>query len=108
MISSKMITCALTYKCKNKNIQEAQLKQYVEQVVNSDDFTTFMHIITHEATVTTEVNNNNVEALVTMFVTFEQTNYKLTRLLKLYIDSKLTNIVTLDGLNLKLLQRRVY
>ena len=105
MIKTKMLNISLTYKTKS-NVGE-QIKTTINNMLKTDEFDTYMSIITKETTINIEhAQDNETELLITMFTTVDE-QVKPVRRMRAFIEEQLTKLVV-DNVTCRLIRRRVY
>ena len=112
MIVSKALTISLTYKTTTilSMCDTAEnIARTVKHMLEDEQFDSYMHIVTKDLIVGIEnIDEQNVELLVTMFTTIDSTgNIKPRRLLTAYVDSKLSEFNSHE-LTAKLVRRKTY
>ena len=105
MIKTKMLNVSLTYKTKS-NVSE-QIKTAIDNMLKTNEFDTYMSIITKETTISIEhAQDNETELLITMFTTIDE-QVKPVRRMRAFIEEQLTKLVV-DDITCRLVRRRVY
>ena len=105
MIKTKMLNISLIYKTES-NVSE-QIKTTINNMLKTDEFDTYMSIITKETTINIEhALNNETELLITMFTTIDE-QVKPVRRMRAFIEEQLTKLVV-DDVTCRLIKRRVY
>ena len=100
-----MLNISLTYKTK-RNVSE-QIITTINNILKSDEFDTYMSIITKESTINVEhAQDNEVELLITMFTTIDE-QVKPVRRMRAFIEENLTKLIV-DDVTCRLVRRRVY
>lgn len=105
MIKSKMLNISLTYKTKT-DVSE-QLKAQIYNLLTTDQFDTYMSIITKETTINIEhAQDKETELLITMFTTIDEA-VKPTKLMRMFIEEHMSKFIV-DNYTCRLVKRRVY
>ena len=111
MINSKMLTISLTYKLKTSKDFNTACEEFcssIKRLIEDEEFDAYMHIVTKEVVVTiSKLQKPEVELLITMFTTLEDTTIKDAKLFRAYSEENLVRI-TQDNVSAKLIKRRIY
>ena len=105
MIKTKMLNISLIYKTES-NVSE-QIKTTINNMLKTDEFDTYMSIITKETTINIEhARDDETELLITMFTTIDE-QVKPVRRMRAFIEEQLTKLVV-DDITCRLIKRIVY